>query len=109
MAEFSAAVDDDILGAAADAAQREVHLWGRANSVSFDPSKEKKLRLCRRTAAVNFKLLGVLFDTALRMEAETVRIAARAQARVTAILRTWRQHGIVYRSCSGLVGKPGGS
>ena len=56
--------------------QRELHKWGEAHRVLFDPSKESYHILHKRFShGENFKLLGVVFDPALLMH-EAVRSVA---------------------------------
>ena len=72
--------------------QTELHTWGRANAVAFDPAKESMHVLSRTCPEGDaFKILGVIFDCKLIMaEAiETVRIDA---SRLQAVLRARRQH-----------------
>ena len=48
--------------------QKELHLWGSANQVTFDAAKESKHILSRsRSWGPNFKILGILFDCRLIM------------------------------------------
>ena len=50
--------------------QHELHLWGRANQVLFDPSKES-FHILHRTMRFgeNFNILGCVFDPQLQMHA----------------------------------------
>ena len=52
-----------------DKCQEELHKWGEANQVSFDPMKESKhiLSLTESDGA-SFKVLGLTWDTALSMK-----------------------------------------
>ena len=71
--------------------QCEVHNWGKANQVSFDASKESMHILAlRNCVGPNFRLLGVPFDNALRMNAAIVEIVGSAPLKKEAILRTAR-------------------
>ena len=48
--------------------QTELHAWGRANQVVFDPSKESHHILSMNDpVGENFRLLGVVFDKCLTM------------------------------------------
>ena len=46
--------------------QADLHRWGRANQIAFDPGKESKHILCKQHPYGNsFKILGIVFDTKL--------------------------------------------
>ena len=88
---------DDVPAAQATAthelerAQHELHLWGQANRVIFDPSKESFHLLHRRFwSGENFKILGVIFDPALLMHAAACEIATEAGWRLQALLKVRR-------------------
>ena len=72
-------------------AQRELHLWGKANQVIFDPSKES-FHLLHRTlhAGEDFKILGVLFDSQLLMHAACRSVATEAGWRLQKLLKSRR-------------------
>ncbi len=72
-------------------AQRELHRWGQANRVAFDPSKESFIIMGRLGAmGGNFRLLGVTFDPKLLMHAGAREIAIEAGWRLKSILRARR-------------------
>ena len=73
--------------------QEELHRWGRANGVSFDPGKES-LHVLSRTdpAGEPFKILGVSFDLKLIMGEALHSLAAEASWRIRTILRARRFH-----------------
>ena len=51
-----------------DLCQKELHHWGDAKQVAFDPAKESKHILSLVDPCGNsFKLLGLIFDMALDM------------------------------------------
>ena len=59
--------NESILSACHDC-QSNLHEWGRANSVTFDPGKESFHVLHRvRGQGEEFALLELIFDVALRM------------------------------------------
>ena len=64
----NAAKNEDLLKEGARC-QQNLHAWGRANQVSFDPGKES-FHVVARTGGQggNTELLGVNFDMALTME-----------------------------------------
>ena len=71
--------------------QLELHEWGRANRVIFDPSKEAFVLLKRRDAVgTDFKLLGLTFDPQLLMHKGTRKLATEAGWRLSSILRSAR-------------------
>ena len=72
-------------------AQKELHLWGKANQVLFDPSKES-FHLLHRTlyAGEDFKILGVLFDPQLLMHAACRHVATEAGWRLQKLLKSRR-------------------
>ena len=69
--------------------QRELHKWGKANQVSFDPAKESQhiLALNGREGQ-NFKLLGIPFDNALSMRDAVVDMVSEAAWKMASILRS---------------------
>ena len=73
------------------AVQRELHLWGNANRVRFDPAKES-FHILHRTFhhGDNFKVLGCVFDSQLLMHAGARHVATEAGWRLKALLRTRR-------------------
>ena len=72
-------------------ARHELHLWGEANRVVFDPSKESFHLLHRRFwEGDDFKILGVLFDPALPLHAAACEVATEAGWRLQALLKVMR-------------------
>ena len=72
-------------------AQQELHLWGEANRVVFDPAKESFHLLHRRFGAGgNFRILGVTFDPALLMHEAACDVATEAGWRLAALLKVRR-------------------
>ncbi len=70
-------------------AQHELHEWGRANQVLFDPSKESFHVLHRAFfSGEDFKILGVLFDPQLLMHAASRTVATEAGWRLRKLLRS---------------------
>ena len=71
--------------------QRELHLWGDANQVTFEPSKESFHVLHRHLFfGQPFKVLGCLFDPQLRMTAAAREVATEAGWRLQTLLRSRR-------------------
>ena len=72
-------------------AQKELHLWGRANRVKFDPSKESFHLLHKRFCSDSkFKILGVLFDSRLLMHSAARQVATEAGWRLQQLLKARR-------------------
>ena len=72
-------------------AQRELHLWGKANQVLFDPAKESFHLLHRSLhAGGEFKILGVHFDGQLLMHTACRIVATEAGWRLKQLLRNRR-------------------
>ena len=71
--------------------QNEVHKWGYANRVTFDPGKEDTLILdSQHPHGEFFEILGVQFDTKLTMYAEVSRTANEASKRCHIVLKIRR-------------------
>ena len=71
--------------------QLELHKWGNANQVSFDPAKESKHILALHGGeGYNFRLLGVPFDHALSMRDAVLEIVSEATWKVAAVLQSAR-------------------
>ena len=71
--------------------QSNLHRWGAANRVVFDPGKEEFVFIRRRDAiGSDFTLLEVSFDPQLTMRNGARKIATEAGWRLKAILRAQR-------------------
>jgi len=71
--------------------QDELHTWGRANCVQFDPAKEHFHILDSRCPyGPHFELLGVQFDARLNMYNEICKLAGEAGRRAQMIMRIRR-------------------
>ena len=71
--------------------QGELHKWGKANQVSFDPTNESKHILALSGGeGRNFKLLGVPFDHALSIRDAVVEMATDAAWTIASIVRSAR-------------------
>ena len=67
--------------------QGEVHAWGRANQVSFDPSEESFHILSLSDAmGMDFKFLGLTFDCNLSMGAAIDELAQECSWKLKMIL-----------------------
>ena len=71
--------------------QDELHKWGAANQVVFDPAKEGRFILHRKCPqGDDFELLGVRFDCKLIMSESVYSLAKDCRWKLKAILRTGR-------------------
>ena len=75
--------------------QNEVHKWGHANRVIFDPGKENALILdSQHPHGEFFEILGVQFDTKLTMYAEVSRTTNEASRRCHIVLKLRRSYSV---------------
>ena len=73
--------------------QSNLHSWGRANQVQFDPKKESFHILHRQfPCGLDFPTLGVVFDTKLIMETECESVAALSKWKLRTVMKTRRFH-----------------
>jgi hypothetical protein len=71
--------------------QQELHSWGRANQVSFDPGKESfHILSTSEGSGKDFKLLGVIFDVLLEMDKAVDEVVMAAGWKLKMLIRTWR-------------------
>ena len=69
--------------------QQKLHDWGKPNQVEFEPKKETITIMSRISPqGPGFKLLGVHFDTGLKMEEAISKLHSAATWKVTKILRS---------------------
>ena len=67
----------------------EVHNWGHANQVSFDASNESMHILALKNGeGLNFQVLSVPFDNALRMNDAIAKTMESANSKMGAIMGT---------------------
>ena len=90
--EYSASTPDETLHSDMEQCQTEVHKWGAANQVAFDPAKESKHILATqgRGSGGAFKLLGVTFDSGLIMADEIHNLVIATSWKIAAVARTSR-------------------
>jgi hypothetical protein len=89
--EFEAATADDVIWNHIDTCQAELHSWGRANQVCFDPSKESRHILSRtRPKGGSFKLLGVIHDPKLIMDEAIHQVVNACRWKRDSLLRCQR-------------------
>ena len=85
---FSSSISDDHIREELKQCQQLLHLWGSANQVIFDPAKESfHILHPRHSSNDTFKMLGIKFDTQLKMEQCICEIAAQGHSRIAMILR----------------------
>ena len=73
--------------------QLELHEWGAANQVQFDPSKESIHVVSRHEPlGKSFRLLGVIFDTGLDMDEAIGEVVSSCSWKMRSLLRTGRFH-----------------
>ena len=71
--------------------QEELHTWGSANQVTFDPSKESKHILSRNMpSGEDYKFLGVTFDCRLDMQVAVRALAGKVKWKLQMLLRSKR-------------------
>ena len=71
--------------------QTELHTWGRANEVVFDPAKESMHILSKEAPlGTAFKILGVDFDCKLEMENAITEVVTQAGWKLRMLVRTKR-------------------
>ena len=89
--DFGLHIPNETLHAEMDRCQSELHKWGKANQVSFDPAKESQHILALNGGeGMNFKLLGIPFDNALTMRDAVVELVSEASWKLASILRSGR-------------------
>jgi hypothetical protein len=73
--------------------QAELHSWGEANQVSFDPEKES-FHILSNTEPFGeeFKLLGVSFDTTLSMESAVQQVTQSASWKLKMLIKTMKYY-----------------
>ena len=66
---YNGGVDNKLMKKHAHKCQAEVHMWGKAKQITFEPTKES-ISIISNTDAEgpDFKLMGLWFDTALSMK-----------------------------------------
>ena len=90
---YAGRVENDVLLQSASACQAELHEWGKANQVTFDPTKESVhiLSLTEPTEGT-FRQLGVDFDGTLSMGDAVSEVVTSAGWKLRTIVRTRRHY-----------------
>ena len=80
---------------AVDKVQAELHAWGEANQVVFDPAKESKHALSRTDPqGPNFKQLGIEFDCRLLMADAVRSLVSSTRWKLKMLLRARRYYNL---------------
>jgi len=88
---FSGEWSNSAIHRSMDTCQHELHEWGRANQVEFDPGKESKHVLSlTQPEGSEFTLLGVAFDCDLGMITAIDDLVTAANWKMRTLLRTRR-------------------
>ena len=90
---FPSATSDESIERSIKNCQLELHKWGRANQVVFDPAKASG-HILSLTNAVgeNFKTLGITFDGALTMADAVAEVVTAAGWKLRTLSRTRRYY-----------------
>ena len=69
--------------------QANVHAWGAAKQISFEPSKESMSIISNHEPeGPSFKLMGITFDTMLSMKEAVIEVTNSLRWKLTTLLRT---------------------
>jgi hypothetical protein len=89
--EFPGTTKNDIILKSSMRCQEELHAWGKANQVEFDPGKESFHILAGSGAfGGEFKLLGVNFDPTLTMKSALNDVVTEAGWKLKMLIKTRR-------------------
>ena len=89
--EFLNNVSNDFVISQLRRCQHELHEWGRANSVTFEPSKESFHILSHTQSFGNsFRLLGITIDVRLHMDEAVHECSVEGHWRLSSLLRSRR-------------------
>ena len=89
--EFASTTTTETALRAVGAVQEELHRWGKANQVAFDPAKESQHVLSLTDPfGPNFKLLGIEFDCRLCMADAVRMLVCKARWKLKMLLRAKR-------------------
>ena len=90
---FSSSTDTATIETCTRSCQTELHAWGRANQVVFDPAKESRHILSLiDPVGQTFRMLGVLFDGSLVMDEAVDELVTEAGWKLRTLLRTQRYY-----------------
>ena len=90
---FSSSTETASIQNCTKSCQDELHTWGRANQVVFDPAKESQHILCLRDpVGESFRLLGLIFDGTLEMDEAINELVTEVGWKLRTLLRTQRYY-----------------
>ena len=88
--KFKGSVDNDDIKTSMKECQMNLHSWGRANQIKFDPGKESMHIVASDAHDNAFKILGLPFDCRLSMANAIANIVTEAAWKLRTSLRTGR-------------------
>ena len=92
---YARSIGEDYIFKEMKLCQTEVHRWGKANRVQFDPAKEHFFVLdARGHGNGHFEILGALFDTKLSMFKEICKLASETSKKMRSLLRVKKFYSI---------------
>ena len=83
----------DVIHDSIDNCAKELHAWGEANQVKFDPTKESRAILSAWNQAAegsSFELLGVIIDPQLTMKPAIEALVKKCRWKLASVLRCRR-------------------
>ena len=90
---FPESTPNNVVTECLKACQQELHTWGQANQVAFDASKEGFYIISTsEPQGEKFKILGVVFDTSLSMQAAVDDLVSAASWKLKMLLRIKRYY-----------------
>ena len=92
---FDYDVKQDSVEGEVNECQKNLHRWGKANRVTFDPGKEQRAVLSRwpgHGSGDPFVLLGTVFDSMMTMAPAVEEIVKKVRWRKHVLLRSRRYH-----------------
>ena len=93
--EYASVTKNEEAFNAARTCQEKVHSWGRANQVSFEPTKESFHVVSHiQPEGEDFKVLGVTFDCELKMAGAVQKLVNEVRWKVKTLLRSAQYHTV---------------
>ena len=92
---FAANTAQDAIREDMKTCQSNLHRWGRANRVTFDPTKESFHTISHvHPEGDDFHILGCIFDAKLTMEACIQKLVGECKWKSRQLLRCWRYFNV---------------
>ena len=91
--EFDNQTSRDVIHESINNCAKELHAWGEANQVKFDPTKESRAILSAWNQAAegsSFELLGVIIDPQLTMKPAIEALVKKCRWKLASVLRCRR-------------------